>query len=202
MFFFFFFQAEDGIRDADVTGVQTCALPICVPLNSISSNQFQVFAKEKELPLFVKDNGDNSIDAGDYLEFYAEKNDGWLDSLLYDQPNDIGNPAYSLYSDTLYYFLTWTTGPTKRYLNESDVNFSIYAVTPFVLSQCEINYNTQYYGGYSAYSSYSSFFSPGEGWGGPNYNGASNYTLTIPVETPNLYTGTGAPAAQFHAKSN
>src|SRR5256885_13707038 len=28
-FFFFFFQAEDGIRDYKVTGVQTCALPIC-----------------------------------------------------------------------------------------------------------------------------------------------------------------------------
>src|SRR5690554_2452287 len=28
MVFIFFFQAEDGIRDADVTGVQTCALPI------------------------------------------------------------------------------------------------------------------------------------------------------------------------------
>ena len=26
--FFFFFQAEDGIRDHCVTGVQTCALPI------------------------------------------------------------------------------------------------------------------------------------------------------------------------------
>src|SRR5215211_936752 len=26
---FFFFQAEDGIRDHCVTGVQTCALPIC-----------------------------------------------------------------------------------------------------------------------------------------------------------------------------
>src|SRR5437773_9601943 len=25
---YFFFQAEDGIRDRDVTGVQTCALPI------------------------------------------------------------------------------------------------------------------------------------------------------------------------------
>ena len=25
----FFFQAEDGIRDIGVTGVQTCALPIC-----------------------------------------------------------------------------------------------------------------------------------------------------------------------------
>src|ERR1017187_10814615 len=27
--FVFFFQAEDGIRDTSVTGVQTCALPIC-----------------------------------------------------------------------------------------------------------------------------------------------------------------------------
>src|SRR3989441_13204994 len=30
MVFFFFFQAEDGIRDKLVTGVQTCALPICL----------------------------------------------------------------------------------------------------------------------------------------------------------------------------
>src|SRR5258708_26728833 len=30
----FFFQAEDGIRDDLVTGVQTCALPICRPLRS------------------------------------------------------------------------------------------------------------------------------------------------------------------------
>src|SRR5687768_18560691 len=29
--FFFFFQAEDGIRDVAVTGVQTCALPIWTP---------------------------------------------------------------------------------------------------------------------------------------------------------------------------
>src|SRR6266508_5275746 len=29
MIVFFFFQAEDGIRDGHVTGVQTCALPIC-----------------------------------------------------------------------------------------------------------------------------------------------------------------------------
>src|SRR5438105_9471258 len=34
VFCFFFFQAEDGIRDPLVTGVQTCALPI---LNSVIS---------------------------------------------------------------------------------------------------------------------------------------------------------------------
>src|SRR2546422_6208406 len=35
MTFFFFFQAEDGIRDVAVTGVQTCALPI---LNDIEKS--------------------------------------------------------------------------------------------------------------------------------------------------------------------
>src|SRR6267143_1780749 len=33
-FFFFFFQAEDGIRDGTVTGVQTCALPIFIAENT------------------------------------------------------------------------------------------------------------------------------------------------------------------------
>src|SRR6266853_4970280 len=34
-FFFFFFQAEDGIRDLTVTGVQTCALPICMRMPTL-----------------------------------------------------------------------------------------------------------------------------------------------------------------------
>src|SRR5437868_12009219 len=34
---FFFFQAEDGIRDRNVTGVQTCALPISTPARATSS---------------------------------------------------------------------------------------------------------------------------------------------------------------------
>src|SRR2546422_5332878 len=33
--YFFFFQAEDGIRDVAVTGVQTCALPIWTATNRI-----------------------------------------------------------------------------------------------------------------------------------------------------------------------
>src|SRR5260370_15313636 len=36
-FFFFFFQAEDGIRDSSVTGVQTCALPISYSIASRGS---------------------------------------------------------------------------------------------------------------------------------------------------------------------
>src|SRR3712207_9185188 len=45
MFFFFFFQAEDGIRDIGVTGVQTCALPILMGLieNNIRPRDVMTF---------------------------------------------------------------------------------------------------------------------------------------------------------------
>src|SRR5688500_20212547 len=38
--FFFFFQAEDGIRYYKVTGVQTCALPISAPASARTSQPF------------------------------------------------------------------------------------------------------------------------------------------------------------------
>src|SRR5437763_15070865 len=40
-FFFFFFQAEDGIRDTSVTGVQTCALPIYFSLD-VGNEKFTI----------------------------------------------------------------------------------------------------------------------------------------------------------------
>src|SRR5205809_5687110 len=43
-FFFFFFQAEDGIRDVAVTGVQTCALPICGGFRRRAARNGEVFA--------------------------------------------------------------------------------------------------------------------------------------------------------------
>src|SRR5690349_22846647 len=45
-FFFFFFQAEDGIRDLYVTGVQTCALPICASFISKLHLRFDLREQE------------------------------------------------------------------------------------------------------------------------------------------------------------
>src|SRR2546430_4140776 len=44
---FFFFQAEDGIRDLTVTGVQTCALPIC----SSMTFHFEIYREAEEAAL-------------------------------------------------------------------------------------------------------------------------------------------------------
>src|SRR5205807_3762752 len=43
---FFFFQAEDGIRDYKVTGVQTCALPISTVAAKVTGRVEQIYAEE------------------------------------------------------------------------------------------------------------------------------------------------------------
>src|SRR5699024_12023515 len=53
---FFFFQAEDGIRDRNVTGVQTCALPICIgvfPLYIVPSKsiKYPLYLNNIHIPL-------------------------------------------------------------------------------------------------------------------------------------------------------
>src|SRR5256886_8791330 len=42
---FFFFQAEDGIRDLTVTGVQTCALPILISYQSSDTSPWGLMEK-------------------------------------------------------------------------------------------------------------------------------------------------------------
>src|SRR6266436_8561378 len=59
-FFFFFFQAEDGIRDVAVTGVQTCALPIY-------ERRVRETARGP-LAFYVEIHGESRADAADRIE--------------------------------------------------------------------------------------------------------------------------------------
>src|SRR5690625_6748070 len=47
--YFFFFQAEDGIRDGHVTGVQTCALPIYGAMEEIVVEELDVIVAGDEV---------------------------------------------------------------------------------------------------------------------------------------------------------
>src|SRR5699024_12172160 len=53
----FFSQAEDGIRDRNVTGVQTCALPICV--EQITDREVQLRDPTLAYPIFRAENREN-----------------------------------------------------------------------------------------------------------------------------------------------
>src|ERR1022692_4032949 len=67
---FFFFQAEDGIRDYKVTGVQTCALPIYIRL------RVGLLAGAAELAVAQADVG-HGVEGGRRVE--ARRGDGELD---------------------------------------------------------------------------------------------------------------------------
>src|SRR5256886_16671704 len=72
IFYFFFFQAEDGIRDLTVTGVQTCALPI--------SNRFGV----PYIAVVGNNSAMNQIRYGQIAKYGAER--GNVGNLLGDVP--------------------------------------------------------------------------------------------------------------------
>src|SRR5690606_40628559 len=50
----FFFQAEDGIRDFHVTGVQTCALPISGALESSGASMYRKLRRLPRRPELAK----------------------------------------------------------------------------------------------------------------------------------------------------
>src|SRR3989338_7951885 len=92
-----------------------------IPVSSFTTPNIQIFGREREIPLHIVDGGDNTMDPGDYILFYTERNDGWLDSILFDAPEENGNPYYSLYNDTIQYFFTWNNSSSNlRYVVEGN----------------------------------------------------------------------------------
>ncbi|HEV7348807.1 C25 family cysteine peptidase [Telluribacter sp.] len=80
-----------------------------IPLASLPARSLQLFRRGREVAISVTGEADGRLDATDFIEFYGEKNDGTLDSLLYLAPAAQPHTKYSLYSDTAAYFLTWRT---------------------------------------------------------------------------------------------
>jgi len=188
-----------GIYRIDYTTLSTSGIPV----SSFQASNIQIFGKEREIPLYVHDGGDSFLNPGDYILFYAEMNDGWLDSTLYDQPTDIGNPKYSLYNDTIQYFFTWNNSTNNlRYTQETDVAVSSYAASNYVLSE-RYQSNSNYYNeGEKSAEASSSFFTSGEGWGSTPVNGASGYVWDLSsVELEQIYQGIDAPLINYSAVS-
>src|SRR5207249_5747770 len=68
-YFFFFFQAEDGIRDRNVTGVQTCALPIYLRIGARAESlselgaELQLYGRLRKLQRLQVGVRGNELDA-------------------------------------------------------------------------------------------------------------------------------------------
>lgn len=88
-------------------------------LTSANPQKLQLFRRGTEVSLFVNGEGDGHLDAGDYVEFYGERNDGKTDVELYQHPNYKVHDYYSMYTDTAAYFLTVSAANGNRMLTQN-----------------------------------------------------------------------------------
>ena len=187
--YYSFSVVETGVHRIDYNAIASSG----IPLSAISSNQFQIFGREREVPIYISDGGDNIINNGDYILFYAERNDCWLDSTLYDDPSGIGNPKYSLYNDTIQYFLTWNEGGSNyRFIEETAVDFINYTPEPFLVDEASLYYFEQYNEGVKSSNASSSFYMSGEGWGKSRKNLGHTWNFTG-LNFENIYLGEDSP---------
>lgn len=173
-----------------------------IPLGSFTHEQIQIFGRQQEVPLWIETNGDGTFDPGDYILFYAEKNDGWLDSTLYLDASKAANPTYSLFNDTIHYFFTWNNQTNNlRFTAESGSDLANYTPVDYVWSKFEQGYANSYIEGETLQSLLSSsFYVAGEGYGLQHVNGVNGYNLDLTAQTPYPYTAPGAPDARFRGK--
>jgi len=172
-----------------------------VPVEQGSS--YKMYFQGQEIPLYLTTEG--SFGTADYIEFYAEKNDGRLDTRLYLYPGWQPNPYVSMFSDTSAYFLTIDeVGPNKRYTDTPNNLAGAPAKEQyFMFESVKQNVNT-FYGGkpvrLGGINTNYADFEDGEGFVGSAIEAGASINYNI--STKSVYTGTTLPAdtVRFQAR--
>jgi len=97
--------AEDGVYRISQSTLAAAGIPV----SQIATGNYQLYRLGAQVPIYVSASG--LLGNNDYIEFYGKKNRSELDRHLFANPDDeMLNPAYSLVTDTMSYFLTWVSG--------------------------------------------------------------------------------------------
>lgn len=190
---------RDGLVRIDSTALANSGFPV----TTVDPAHIMVFGREKQVPLFIQGGEDGLLNGTDFIEFYARANDGWLDAQMYSQPEHQANPFYSLYNDTIRYFLTWDPdAPKERVQAYANSNFTAVPARTFFMGETLQSLTNTYRVGFTDrdFGLSSGFMTEGEGWtfnpqieANATNQGAEQSRL---VSTPRLFTGAGAPNAK------
>lgn len=120
----------DGIYRIDSTVLANAVVATGNNLSMIDARNFQIFHNGVEQYIWVEGENDGQFNSGDYIEFAGFRNTGEMDAELYNDPDSILNPYYSLFTDTSVFFLTWNNSVSNRRLsNQQDTSFSSYTLS-------------------------------------------------------------------------
>lgn len=181
---------EDGVYRVDAAALSSGGLSV----SPGSVANLQVFYRGVEQHIHVKTTSGNL----DYVEFYGERNDGRVDSILYRDPytrlhdGEIQpNKHFSTFSDTSAYFFTIGSQPGLRYTDFSDLNFGNYTPAPHFRYKSYLEYHPSggqalwNYGGGNQYDIFhilNSYYVTAEGYVGAEFEYGSPLSVVVPTK--------------------
>lgn len=187
---------EEGIYKVTYETLDSLGLPV----TTLNPKNIQLYAKGEEVAIYVSGEADNSFDPGDFIEFYAIGNDGWLDKILYKNSHEQTNPNYSLYQDSLPYFLTWETSTTGIRMEQKTNTITSSKTDSFYLETKYFNYSSNFYLGIpnnnDPLSSYSTFVE-GKGF----HKWIWSHLSKTPIELPDFFANGPDTKIKFKAYS-
>ncbi|MEM9022232.1 MAG: C25 family cysteine peptidase, partial [Bacteroidota bacterium] len=191
---------SEGIYRIEYTTLKQALLAIGVDADALDPRNFQVFGRGEELYIHVENGGAvDSFDPGDFVEFYAEGNDGWLDDRMFVAPNVPANPYHSLINDTATYYFTWNNSVNNRRLNLQGYTNLNQSASQFFLQEEVGFWASRYFrGALGPFGKADPEYVSGEGWfsgefGTPSAPNSVNRSLA----TGEVFTGASAPAARI-----
>lgn len=174
-------------------------------IGNVNPEKLQVFHNGEEQYIYFHDLGSpTSFDNGEYIEFYATKNDGSFDTDLYADPMHQANPSYSIASDSAAYFITWNpnaVSPRRLTALNNDLT-NLPPVETWYMHRYQLEQHGAYWVGTVSYvpTEYlnDSRYDDGEGYAG----GAATpgNPLTLSVNLNNIATGSPVTEASFRVR--
>ena len=191
---------ETGVYRIDSTTLAAVLAQTGDDLSAIDPRNLQLIGRDQELYIHVEGESDGVFNTSDFLLFYAKKNDTWLDSNLFDNPDLLLNKEKSFTSDTIRYFLTWNNSiNNRRVKQETDTDFSGYSSADYCWKTNKSTYHQEYFIGDQHEGLSRSKYEQAEGWAALRFAMGASHSAAI--STANAYYGSGAPAANVEAVS-
>jgi hypothetical protein len=135
-----------------------------VDIDNQDVSKMQLFYRGKEVPLYVEMNGSQL----DHFEFFGRRNDGAMDSVMYDNPSQQTHKDYSTYTDTATYFLTWSSTNQGARMDVHPANLNAgYAAKDYFMDVSASYLHEIYDNGKPIIAQYNfigSDYNDGEGW--------------------------------------
>ena len=156
------------------------------PAGSVPASALRLYRYGTQVPVYTST--ENTLSGADFVEFWGESNKGAVDRYLADNPEEaLLNPQYSLFNDTVFYYLTWNDDtPPLRMASAPNNLVNLPPKTEWCWFDAVQVYNNQYYKREISKDITYSWYD-GDGWGLSIANG------TLTQNLPDMYMA-GPPA--------